>query len=164
MTGAIEGETMKTALCVGLSIALLFVFAQPVTSHEREIIDPEPDHPLYWIGGVLYPIGHGMYHLFIGWWYDKKEPQETAKSEPAQFLEGERPQETKYNFSPRQEPSEPEAIESVEPPVESPETPVESPEPQAESPGPEKETAPHKTKYNFSPREKPSQSEEEGAR
>ena len=105
-----------------------------------------------------------MYHLFIGWWYDKEEPQETAKTEPAGFLEEERPQETKYNFSPRREPSEAEGIESPEPPAESPEPQDGPPVSPVEPSEPPEETAPHKPKYNFSPRERHSQSEEEGVR
>lgn len=91
---------MKIALCLGLSIVLLFAFTQPAASHEREIVDPECDHPLYWLGRVLYPVGHIMHHL-ICWSHGKHASQESPKIESAKPPAELKRREPKGEYSPR---------------------------------------------------------------
>jgi hypothetical protein len=87
------GILVKTAISLGLALALLFVFAHPAVSHQLETTDPEPDYVLYGVARILYPLGDILNHLLFG-----PHEKEDSISEAGEEQE---PKKPKYNFSPR---------------------------------------------------------------
>ena len=88
-----EGILVKTAISLGLALALLFVFAHPAVAHQLETTEPEPDHVLYGVARILYPVGDILNHLLFG-----PHEKEDSTSEAG---EEQKPKKPKYNFSPR---------------------------------------------------------------
>jgi hypothetical protein len=88
-----EGIIVKTAISLGLALVLLFVFAHPAVSHQLESREPEPDHVLYAVARILYPIGDILNHLLFG-------PHEKDDS-ISEADEEKEPKKPKTNFSPR---------------------------------------------------------------
>jgi hypothetical protein len=89
---------VKTVLSLGLALVLLFVFAHPAVSHQFEPPEPEPDHVLYAVARIFYPLGDIVNHLLFG-----PHEKEGAAEE---LVEGQEPNKPKYNFSPRKKHSE----------------------------------------------------------
>ena len=84
---------MKTAISLGLALALVFAFAHPAVSHQLETTEPERDHVLYGVARILYPLGDIVNHLLFG-------PHEKEES-TIEAGEEQEPKKPKYNFSPR---------------------------------------------------------------
>jgi hypothetical protein len=84
---------VKKAISLGLAIALMFALAQPAASHQLESREPEPDHVLYAVARILYPLGDIVNHLLFGP-HEKEDSASEAAEEP-------QPKKPKYNFSPR---------------------------------------------------------------
>ena len=94
-----EGILVKTAISLGLALALLFVFAHPAVSHQLETTDPEPDYVLYGVARILYPLGDILNHLLFG----PHEKQDSISKEDSisEAVEEQEPKKPKTNFSPR---------------------------------------------------------------